>query len=225
MYKLVISDDEGHATVVPLLRDEITIGRQEGNTIRLTERNVSRSHARLLKRNGSYVVEDLGSYNGVTVNGERIEEHQLRPGDRIEIGGDTITFCHVGGQVDSGPGGDRGEAKTIMIERPALGEAFQGDLAEIPPFAMLQILEMGRKTGVVHIDSDAETGRLWLDNGTPIHAETKNQTGFDAALAIINAETGRFSFEPLLETPDATIDASVTELLLEASRLHDESLI
>ncbi|MBW2548259.1 MAG: FHA domain-containing protein, partial [Deltaproteobacteria bacterium] len=70
MYKLVISDDEGHATVVPLLRDEITIGRQEGNTIRLTERNVSRNHARLLRRNGSYVVEDLGSYNGVTVNGE-----------------------------------------------------------------------------------------------------------------------------------------------------------
>ena len=61
MYKLVISDDEGHATVVPLLRDEITIGRQEGNSIRLTERNVSRSHARLLKRNESYVVEDLGS--------------------------------------------------------------------------------------------------------------------------------------------------------------------
>jgi len=73
MYKLVISDDKGHATVVPLLRDEITIGRQEGNSIRLTERNVSRSHARLLRRNGSYIVEDLGSYNGITVNGERID--------------------------------------------------------------------------------------------------------------------------------------------------------
>ena len=75
MYKLVISDDEGHATVVPLLRDEITIGRQEGNTIRLTERNVSRLHARLLKRNGAYIVEDLGSYNGVIVNGTPIGMH------------------------------------------------------------------------------------------------------------------------------------------------------
>ena len=131
----------------------------------------------------------------------------------------------MGGQVQGGPGGDRGEAKTILIERPALSEAFKGDLAEIPPFAMLQILEMGRKTGLVHIDSDGETGRLWLANGTPIHAETKNQSGFDAALAIINAQTGRFSFEPLSETPDATIEASVTELLLEASRLHDENLI
>ena len=42
MYKLIIEDDEGKTTVVPLIRDEITIGRKEGNTIRLTERNVSR---------------------------------------------------------------------------------------------------------------------------------------------------------------------------------------
>ena len=47
MYKLIIEDDEGKTTVVPLIRDEITIGRKEGNTIRLTERNVSRRHAKL----------------------------------------------------------------------------------------------------------------------------------------------------------------------------------
>src|SRR6185503_15470220 len=47
--KLIIEDDEGRKTVVPFVRDEITIGRQEGNTIRLTERNVSRRHARLVK--------------------------------------------------------------------------------------------------------------------------------------------------------------------------------
>ncbi len=87
MYKLVISDDEGHTTVVPLLRDEITIGRQDGNSIRLTERNVSRSHARLLKRNEAYIIEDLGSYNGVIVNGERIDEKaELAAGDQLGIG-------------------------------------------------------------------------------------------------------------------------------------------
>lgn len=87
MFKLVISDDEGQTTVVPLLRDEITIGRQEGNTIRLTERNVSRNHARLFRRNGSYIVEDLGSYNGVTVNGERVDAAaELSSGDQLGIG-------------------------------------------------------------------------------------------------------------------------------------------
>jgi len=49
MHKLIIEDDEGKAVVVPLIREEISIGRQEGNTIRLTERNVSRRHARLVR--------------------------------------------------------------------------------------------------------------------------------------------------------------------------------
>ena len=87
MFKLVISDDEGKQTVVPLVRDEITIGRKEGNTIRLTERNVSRRHARVRKANGSFVIEDLHSYNGVKLNGQKIgAETKLEPGDQIGIG-------------------------------------------------------------------------------------------------------------------------------------------
>src|SRR6478752_7058310 len=87
MYKLIIEDDEGKTTVVPLIRDEITIGRKEGNTIRLTERNVSRKHARLLKSNGAIYIEDLSSYNGIKVNGEKIAERApIAEGDRIQIG-------------------------------------------------------------------------------------------------------------------------------------------
>jgi pSer/pThr/pTyr-binding forkhead associated (FHA) protein len=85
--KLIIEDDEGRKTVVPFARDEISIGRQEGNTIRLTERNVSRRHARLLRQNESIIIEDLGSYNGVLINGERIDTRSpIREGDLIEIG-------------------------------------------------------------------------------------------------------------------------------------------
>lgn len=95
MWKLVIEDDEGKRTVVPLTRDDYTIGRQEGNTIRLTERNVSRSHGRVRRaRNGAsangrdaFVLEDLRSYNGVFVNGLRVAHTQdLQHGDLIQIG-------------------------------------------------------------------------------------------------------------------------------------------
>jgi pSer/pThr/pTyr-binding forkhead associated (FHA) protein len=97
MWKLVIEDDEGKRTIVPLTRDDYTIGRKEGNTIRLTERNVSREHAKLLKRNGitdddgasiaRYVLEDLTSYNGVYINGLRVAQAQeLAHGDLIQIG-------------------------------------------------------------------------------------------------------------------------------------------
>jgi pSer/pThr/pTyr-binding forkhead associated (FHA) protein len=87
MFKLVIQDDEGKTTVVPLIRDEITIGRKEGNTIRLTERNVSRRHARILRSNGEVQIEDLGSYNGIRVNNARIAERvSLRVSDQVQIG-------------------------------------------------------------------------------------------------------------------------------------------
>src|ERR1700755_790083 len=88
MFKLVIQDDEGKTTIVPLIRDEITIGRKEGNTIRLTERNVSRRHARILRNNGEVHIEDLGSYNGIRVNNARIAERgSLRVSDQVQIGG------------------------------------------------------------------------------------------------------------------------------------------
>ncbi|RMH41014.1 MAG: FHA domain-containing protein [Deltaproteobacteria bacterium] len=87
MFKLVIQDDEGKTTVVPLIRDEITIGRKEGNTIRLTERNVSRRHARIHRINGTITIEDLNSYNGILVNGSRIQGRvPLKESDRIQIG-------------------------------------------------------------------------------------------------------------------------------------------
>ncbi|MGD0675668.1 MAG: FHA domain-containing protein [Polyangiaceae bacterium] len=92
MWKLVIEDDEAKRTVVPLTRDEYSIGRREGNVIRLTERNVSREHARLFKRTVAsgrtvFVIEDLTSYNGVFVNGLRIGHAQdLTHGDLVQIG-------------------------------------------------------------------------------------------------------------------------------------------
>jgi pSer/pThr/pTyr-binding forkhead associated (FHA) protein len=85
--KLIIEDDEGRQTVVPFVRDEITIGRLEGNTIRLTERNVSRRHARLVRQNGHVLVEDLGSSYGIHINGKRIREPvPVADGDLIQIG-------------------------------------------------------------------------------------------------------------------------------------------
>jgi pSer/pThr/pTyr-binding forkhead associated (FHA) protein len=92
MWKLVIEDDEGKRTVVPLTRDQYSIGRKEGNTIRLTERNVSRAHARLYKNGDAtdplaFVLEDLTSYNGVFVNGLRVSHAQdLAHGDLVQIG-------------------------------------------------------------------------------------------------------------------------------------------
>ena len=55
--------------------------------------NVSRQHAEIRPRGGSWVLSDLGSTNGSVLNGRRIEETEVvRPGDEIEIGTSAMTF-------------------------------------------------------------------------------------------------------------------------------------
>jgi pSer/pThr/pTyr-binding forkhead associated (FHA) protein len=118
MVKLIIEDDEGKTTVVPLIRDEITIGRKEGNTIRLTERNVSRRHAKLLKQNGAIFIEDLNSYNGIKVNGNKIAGRvAITEGDRIQIGDYVLGLKMEGAELvlEAGPTG----AKTLELPRSA----------------------------------------------------------------------------------------------------------
>lgn len=87
--RLIIEDDEGSTTIVPLSSEAITIGRESGNTIQLTEKNVSRRHARLYPDSEAdgWFIQDLGSYNGVKVNGEPIQrETRLQEGDVVQIG-------------------------------------------------------------------------------------------------------------------------------------------
>lgn len=87
MWKLVIADDQGQKTVVNLVRETYTLGRSEGHSVRLTERNISRQHARLSRTHTGFMVEDLSSYNGLFVNGVRVVGHQdLAHGDLIQLG-------------------------------------------------------------------------------------------------------------------------------------------
>lgn len=70
-----------------------TIGRSRDCDVVLDDANVSRRHAEVRPRGDGWIVADLGSTNGVTVNGVRIEQAQvLRPGDRVEVGTTTMTF-------------------------------------------------------------------------------------------------------------------------------------
>jgi pSer/pThr/pTyr-binding forkhead associated (FHA) protein len=129
MYRLVISDDAGKTTVVMLVRDEITIGRADDNHICLTERNVSRHHARIVRRDDTYGVEDLGSYNGLKVNGTRIEGSlDLSAGDRVVLGDYQLRFES---EVTGSMAGDEDveieaplPARLVMLTSPAPGAEY-----------------------------------------------------------------------------------------------------
>ncbi len=127
MHKLVIQDDEGKTTVVPLIRDEITVGRKEGNTIRLTERNVSRKHARILRADGAIAIEDLESSNGVRVNGTRIHGKQtLTISDRIQIGDYLIELKSDGDSASDAEGNSN--AKTMPLPKTGSRGESEGGL-------------------------------------------------------------------------------------------------
>jgi pSer/pThr/pTyr-binding forkhead associated (FHA) protein len=92
MWKLTIQDDQGNKTAVHLVRDEYTVGRDEVNAVRLTERNISRRHARLARQTGEWRLQDLGSYNGCYVNGARVADTQpLMHGDLVQLGDYRLT--------------------------------------------------------------------------------------------------------------------------------------
>jgi hypothetical protein len=201
----------------------ITIGRQAQCDLTLRHEDVSRRHSEIGFEEGRYIVRDLGSTNGTFLNGKEIVGTEpLSPGDRVEIGAQMITFCEI---ASDGPGmADTPDANQTIIaprlESPS--NAFAGDLSQIPTFAVMQVLEMGNKSGILEINTGEIQCKIWFRDGAPIHAESPGIEGFDAAVTVADAETGTFHFAPTAITRDATIECTVPQLLLESCRRTDE---
>src|SRR6266436_9696051 len=70
----------------------ITIGREEGNGLRLNDERVSRFHAKVQQDNGDIILTDLESTNGTRVNGNVVQIRRLRPGDRVHLGRSLLLF-------------------------------------------------------------------------------------------------------------------------------------
>lgn len=70
---------------IPLLRDQLVLGRRESCDICLRFPNVSNVHAKLIFQDGYWWIQDMNSTNGVKVNGMRVPKKVLLPGDEITI--------------------------------------------------------------------------------------------------------------------------------------------
>ncbi len=89
-----LTPDDRPDSVYPLLDAECTIGRAQDNGLAVPDGSVSSKHARILRTDDGFVIEDLQSRNGTYVNGERIVEGQrkLSDGDLIRVGKVIMTF-------------------------------------------------------------------------------------------------------------------------------------
>ena len=70
----------------------ITIGREEGNVLRLNDERISRFHAKLQIDDDDYILTDLESTNGTRVNGSVVQIRRLRHGDRVAVGRSILLF-------------------------------------------------------------------------------------------------------------------------------------
>jgi pSer/pThr/pTyr-binding forkhead associated (FHA) protein len=70
----------------------MTVGRRPDSDVFLDDVTVSRDHALIVRRNGAYWLDDLGSLNGTYVNRRRIDSHRLEDGDELQVGKYKLTF-------------------------------------------------------------------------------------------------------------------------------------
>jgi hypothetical protein len=78
--------------VLNLSEEVTTIGSVAGNTVVLADPAVSRKHAGIRKVESNYELADLGSTNGVYVNGHKVPKKNLEPGDIIRVGNTEAVF-------------------------------------------------------------------------------------------------------------------------------------
>ena len=101
MFSIIISEKGGAERRETFDKNEINVGRVQGNDLMLPKGNVSKHHARLLFRDGRFIVTDLKSTNGTYVNGRKIAQATIvREGDKIYIG-DFVIRLEAQGQADA----------------------------------------------------------------------------------------------------------------------------
>jgi predicted component of type VI protein secretion system len=86
MAKLVVLSAGFNGRTHELNVDKTTIGRVEDNTFQIADPSVSSHHCEIVLRGSDVVIHDLGSTNGSFINGDKISESVLRPGQTLKLG-------------------------------------------------------------------------------------------------------------------------------------------
>ncbi|MHC4184376.1 MAG: FHA domain-containing protein, partial [Planctomycetota bacterium] len=145
--RLIISE-EGEAREVLLDPKGVTLGRGSSCDVMLDHETVSRVHARIYQDPfGRWIVEDLGSQNGVVVDGKRVKAHRILPGQKVGISHFSLVISGESDQVVAA--GLSGET-TI----PIIDEGLEEDIVSH------KASEAGALSSALMQDLNELTGRL-----------------------------------------------------------------
>src|SRR5713226_3247376 len=121
MPRLEIRKPAGPAVDVPLEESDYSLGRAADNKVVLEGSLISRHHGMLRREGETFVIADLGSHNGIFLNGKKVEEAPLKDRDEIRIGNYVLIFY----ESNSGP------TTTAQIETVTVEEDFDRLVGEL----------------------------------------------------------------------------------------------
>ncbi len=101
-------------------------------------------------------------------------------------------------------------------------EGFQGLLRRVGLQDVIQMECLGRNSSILEIHDQQMRGRIYIENGSIIHAAVGNEAGESALQQLLALAGGSFELLPFEAPPQRTIEGQWESLLMEAARVHDE---
>jgi len=101
----IVKEPSGAVKTFPMRQDRFLIGRSDNCDLPIADSSVSGRHAEISRTDGDIKIRDVGSANGIYLNGERVEEAELFDGDVLRLGQTSIRIDVVGGRARADGGG------------------------------------------------------------------------------------------------------------------------
>jgi pSer/pThr/pTyr-binding forkhead associated (FHA) protein len=113
--KLLVKLHGQGSRTMDLVAERISIGRKADNDLAIDDQSISSHHARIIKVQSVFFIEDLKSTNGTSVNEKRIDRHQLRDADIISIGQHRLIFQDTSAVEAPGPTASMDMDQTMVL--------------------------------------------------------------------------------------------------------------
>ena len=209
--KLKYSSGRHDGRTVNINTVEFLIGRGDQCQLRLDDDNTSREHASIRRQGDCYVIVDLGSTNGIQINGVKVKDATLKPGDRITISGTSLKFIDDDAASASAPRPAGLGAPAAAVELPDRSppgnwtSAVVWGLLVLVCVIVLALIVPGSEsagTASARVDDKAVAGR---DDGAAAPQIAVLDTGNATVGQIDSDDTGGNTLERDVDTTDDTV--------------------
>ena len=228
MPKLEILSGKREGDVVDLPSDGLDIGNRKNAKLSIRDPWISFSHAKIVCEDGRFVIEDLGSSNGVSVNGKKVTRHPLQASDEILLGKTRLRFVETDSGLPSLPDAEQ-RGSTLRLTRPDVDLA--DGSAERAASLEREVDELRRMKEVLErfldMPPEARKARMASSSGAGVDLEAAEKARQVAVAKVVELEGKLSSAEARAVDAENRLKGSVEDKKKEISKLkarQDEDL-